>query len=264
MKMKKLSCLVAAFVLTIAFCVPVMADTVTTTSGVTYDGSKITNDSADLSQTLSGIMPGDTAKITVDLKNTGKNDAMYYMSAEILKTFEETQSKSASGAAYQVSLCYQASDGTVTYLYGNAENSFLVGDSQNEAAVGLKQLTANDMIYLGNLSQGQSGKVIMEIHLDGSATDNSYMTTLADLQMRFGVEDAPRDEVVNRYTPGQTITVKGADKVIQILDQTIPLAPKTGDVVGPLVFSLVALAAGCGLMVWAIVVMKRQKDKEAQ
>lgn len=264
MKMKKIACLVAAMVMTFGITTTVMADTVTTSSGVTYDGSKISNDTADLSQTLSGIMPGDTAQITVDLKNTGKNDAMYYMSAGILKSFEETQGKSASGAAYNVSLYYQGSDGATTYLYGNADNSFIVGSPENEAAVGLKQLTANDMIYLGNLANGQSGKVVMVITLDGSATDNSYMTTLADLQMQFGVEDAPRDEVVNRYTPGQVITVKGKDKVITIFDQSVPLAPKTGDVLTPLVISLAALAVGAGLMIWAVVTMKKQKNEEVQ
>lgn len=263
MKMKKIACLVAAMVLTLGMTTTVAADTITATSGVTYDGSVISNDTADLSKTLSGILPGDTAQITVDLKNTGKNDAIFYMSAEILKSFEEVK-ESASGAAYNVSLYCQGSDGTITYLYGNEDNSYLVGSPENEAAVGLKQLAANDMISLGSFASGQSGKVVMMITLDGSATDNSYMTTLANLQMRFGVEEAPGDVVIDQYTPGQVITVKGKDKVITIFDQSVPLAPKTGDVLTPLVVSLVALAVGAGLMVWAVVTMRKQKNREVQ
>ena len=259
-KMKKLACLVAAITLTLGITTGVLADTVSADSTVTYDGKSLTSNNTDMSKTLSNMMPGDTAEIVVDLKNAGSKDAYYYMSASVIKSFEEAQSTTPGGAAYNVSLRYENPDGTTTYLYGNSTNSFLVGDAGNEAAVGLAQLNANDMIYLGTLGKNQSGKVVMEIKLDGNTTSNAYMSSLANLRMAFGAENAPEDIYITDYIPGKVIKVRGKD--IVITEETVPLAPKTGDAVLPLVLSLVAFAVGAGLFVWAFMAMKKQNGKE--
>jgi hypothetical protein len=197
----------------------------------------------------------------VDLYNNSSNTTYFYLTTSILQSLED--SSNASNGAYTFSLIYQSANGTQTVLYSNDT----VGGENTENGVGLNQVKLTDTdsyVYLDSLAAGGTGKVLLNITLDGNTQDNSYMNTLAKLQLRFAVENAAQTTTSyeNRYTPGEVVTIKNPDTIVTILEELTPLAPKTGDVLIPMLLAMAAFAGGLVLLVWAIILMKK-KNVEA-
>lgn len=260
MKIKKLLCLAAVCVFSFGMTTTVMADTIPASTSVTYDGKTLSNEKTDLTEIIKNVQPGDTASISVDLYNNSSNSTYYYLTTSIVKSLEE--SSSASNGAYTFSLVYQNADGSETVLYNNDT----VGGENTTNGVGLKQVQITDSdsyVYLDGIPAGGKGKILLNITLDGNTQDNSYMNTLAELQLRFAVENAPTTTTryEDRYTPGEVVTVKNPDTIVTILEELVPLAPKTGDVMIPMVISMVAFAGGLALLVWAIILMKKKNEE---
>lgn len=260
MKIKKFLCLAAVCVFSLGMTTTVFADTIPAQTSVTYDGKTLSNEMTDLTDIIKGVQPGDTASISVDLYNNSGNTTYYYLTTSIVKSLEDASN--ASNGAYTFSLVYQAADGTQTVLYNNDT----VGGEGTSDLVGLNQvkITENDSyVYLDGIKAGGQGKVFLNITLDGNTQDNSYMNTLAELQLRFAVENAAgtTTRYEDRYTPGEVVTVKNPDTIVTILEELVPLAPKTGDVILPMVFSMVAFVGGIVLFVWAVVLMKKKNEE---
>ncbi len=260
MKIKKILCLAAVCVFSFGMTTTVMADTIPASTSVTYDGKTLSNEKTDLTEIIKNVQPGDTASISVDLYNNSSNTTYYYLTTSIVKSLEE--SSSASKGAYTFSLVYQNADGSETVLYNNDT----VGGENTTNGVGLKQVQITDSdsyVYLDGIPAGGKGKILLNITLDGNTQDNSYMNTLAELQLRFAVENAPTTTTryEDRYTPGEVVTVKNPDTIVTILEELVPLAPKTGDVMIPMVISMVAFVGGLVLLVWAVVLMKKKNEE---
>lgn len=260
MKIKKIICLVAVCVFSFGMTTTVLADTIPASTSVTYDGKTLSYENKDLTEIIKNVQPGDTASIAVDLYNNSSNTTHYYLTTSILNSLEETSS--ASNGAYTFSLVYQNANGSETVLYNNDR----VGGENTTNGLGLKQVQitdANSYVYLDDIPAGGKGKIFLNITLDGNTQDNSYMNAWADLQMQFAVENAPEtiNQYEERYTPGEVVTVKKPDTVVTILEELVPLAPKTGDVMIPMIISMVAFVGGLILLVWAVVLMKKKNEE---
>lgn len=138
----------------------------------------------EINDSIANMQPGDSVKFRIDLKNDNSAETEWYMKNTILQSLEDSN-KAAGGGAYTYILTYTAPDGTSDTLY----NSDTVG-GESKAGEGLHQATnaLKDYFKLGNLKNGQTGTVNLEIKLDGETQGNAYQETLAKLQMEFAVE----------------------------------------------------------------------------
>ncbi|MBR3318505.1 MAG: hypothetical protein IKG21_11870 [Atopobiaceae bacterium] len=138
---------------------------------------------------VSQLQPGDDIMFTVEVRQTNETPADWYISNEVLKSLEEGAAK---GSAYGYTLAYEGPDGKQT-LY----DSESVGGKDSK---GLFDATnaMDDYFYLGTLAKGETGKVTLNVVLDGETEGNDYFDTLAQLALKFAVEPQvnPTDTVV--------------------------------------------------------------------
>lgn len=210
---------------------------------VTFDGSKMESNfgSSQLDEVIYGMQPGDTAELQITVTNKHSKDTNWYMSNEILRSLEESDSE-AHGGAYAYHLTYTAADGTETELY----NSDTVGGDETVGGEGLHQATNSleEYFYLDRLASGKSGVVKLDVTLEGETLGNDYQNTLAQTQMTFAAEEA---------SDGGTTTVSGPSKNITTV--------RTGDQSRTMLYiSLAALAAGCIVLI--LVLRKFRRDEE--
>ena len=143
---------------------------------------------ADLNDVILGIQPGDNVIITLALKNENDEATDWYMTNEVLYSLEDRSANAGtSGGAYTYKLAYTGPDGEEDILF---DSDTVGGEGASGAGEGLRQATdaLSDYFFLDTLKKGQSGKVVLEIALDGDTQGNDYQDTLADLQMNFAVE----------------------------------------------------------------------------
>lgn len=219
---------------------------------VSYNGSTITSDfkQADVNSQLSQMMPGDSITLSVDYKNDSTKTADYYMASDILSSLE-TNSQ-AAGGAYSYSISYNSGAGE-QYIY-NSET--LGGDNATVEGLMQASTTNGNYFYVGRLDSGKSGKVIVKIALDGNSQTNSYMSQIAQLGIKFGVEDTG--------VTGRTVvyTTPGGTEIIYIKDGLVALAgPKTGDSILPLVACAVALLLGVMLVLYYFKMTKKEEEE---
>lgn len=210
---------------------------------------------ADLNDSIYGLQPGDNVIITVNLKNENSAATDWYMTNEVLRSLEDYSANAAThGGAYTYKLAYTAANGTETSLF---DSDTVGGENESGAGEGLHQATdaLSDYFFLDTLKKGQSGKVTLEVALDGDTQGNDYQNTLADLQMNFAVElndsdpDTP-DSPGTPRTPGTPGT---------------PGTPvKTGDDMTLTPFIIVACVAGTLFLILALLGMKDDEEKKAK
>ena len=143
---------------------------------------------SDLDEAIYGIQPGDNVIITLALKNEHETDTDWYMTNEVLYSLEDRSANSATGGgAYTYKLTYTDPAGEETTLF---DSDTVGGEEKSGAGEGLHQATdaLEDYFFLDTLKKGQSGKITLEVALDGDTQGNDYQNTLADLQMNFAVE----------------------------------------------------------------------------
>jgi hypothetical protein len=256
MKKDRILCLIFTMAFLLLAPVSVFADTLSAGEDwvVTYNEKGLsTNFATDaVSQTVSGVMPGDTISYQVTIKNEKSGNTDWYMTNSVIESLEDD---TASGGAYTYQLFYTDADGSVTALY----DSDTVGGDDSE---GLMQVNSadGDYFYLGRLAQGKTGTVTLSITLDGNTQMNSYMSKLAQLQMNFAVEDAVSSVVTLTNTvPGTYVPITQTPKA----NATVLTGPKTGDVILPLVLSAIGVAVGLlFLVIWAVTGRNRKTAKE--
>ena len=125
---------------------------------------------ADLNDAIYGIQPGDNVILAIQLKNANSATTDWYMTNEVLYSLEDRSRNAATeGGAYTYKLLYTAADGTETTLFDSDE---VGGENVNGAGEGLHQATdaLSDYFFLDTLKKGQSGKVTLEVALDGSSS----------------------------------------------------------------------------------------------
>ena len=140
-----------------------------------------------------GIEPGDSFTVTITLKHDYAQRADWYMSNDVINSLEKISQSGASGGAYTYSLKYKkdknSNDEQVLYSSDTVggEGSTAAGGGLHEATNALK-----GFFYLDTLSQGQVAEIKLEVAIDGESQGNRYQDTLADLKMRFAVQQRDR------------------------------------------------------------------------
>lgn len=154
----------------------------------------------DLAEDLPDMLPGDSMRLTFNIKNEYKSSVDWYMynNSEAF----ETLSAIAADAAYDYELTYT---GKSAPLY----SSDIVGGDEmtgiEEATDALKEYF---LLHQG-FSKGQNESVTLELTLDGETQVNTYQDALGKVKFRFAVEIPPEP------------TKKREEKIIYI--------PDTGD-----------------------------------
>lgn len=136
----------------------------------------------DMEADVRSMQPGDDLTVSVRLRQEAGADSDWYVSNEVLKSLEAGD---AEGSGYGYALSYEAPDGQRTELY----RSESVGGTGSQ---GLAEATKalGDYIYLGTLSDGQEGRVVLSVLLDGETEQNAYADKFARIRLKFAVEDA--------------------------------------------------------------------------
>lgn len=210
---------------------------------VNFTGSKMESNfkSAEMTEEILQIQPGDTITLQVNVKNSGSMKTDWYMTNEVIQTLEESQSV-AEGGAYTYILTYVDPSGAETVLYssdvvGGEESIDLEGEGLHQATNALE-----DYFFLDRLSSGQSGYVQLVVKLDGETQGNDYQDTLARLKMQFAVE---------KVEEATTTTV--IKKVV-----------KTGDNSQVILFSVVTLISGLVLLLIVFLSLKKRDYKKGE
>ncbi len=205
---------------------------------------------SDINDAIYGIQPGDNVIITLALKNENDEATDWYMTNEVLYSLEDRSANAGtSGGVYTYKLTYTGPDGEVTSLY---DSDTVGGEDANgsKAGEGLRQATnaLSDYFFLDTLKKGQSGKVTLEVALDGDTQGNDYQNTLADLQMNFAVEMNTSGTDTPNPNPGRQGEVV-----------------KTGDEMNLTPFIIAACVTGTlFLLLAAYGQLEREKEKEAK
>lgn len=253
---KKILCLVMAAMLTVGTSVTAFGEEIPGNKGwvVDFNGEKMNSnfDSSALSSEVYKLLPGDSIELQVGIKNTSEGETDWYMTNEILQSLEESQSV-AEGGAYTYELTYVDHTNQETVLYSSET---VGGEGTDGAGGGLHQATDSleDYFYLDRLKNGESGTVHLTVALDGETQGNAYQDTLAKLRMNFAVEKVTASV---EYRPGDPVRVTKTQRVVRS-------APKTGDSTNIIGIAAVALVSGVILLVLAIVIIKKRKDKEGE
>ena len=229
--MKKIIGLLTTFVLLLSLTVTAFATDYNVDWTVEYNGSELTStfDKAKVDNALSQLMPGDSAILTVTLKNSGSKKTDFWMSNEVLKNFDGDEDE--AGGAYTYKLTY---NGTVLY-----DDDTVGGENPNaDGTAGLMEATEalKDFFYLDTLSPGQTGTVVLIITPDGPTFRNAYQDAIARINLNFAVEEQAENTTII----------------------------KTGDTSNALPFFIGAGVAGVAIIVLAVIRVRKNRKGGAK
>ncbi len=206
--------------------------------------------SAEMSESISGMQPGDTAVFNVTLGNRHSEVTDWYMTNKVLYSLEDRSRNSGTkGGAYTYLLTYTSPSGEVSTIF---DSETIGGEGVSEAGTGLHQATdaLEDFFFLDTLEQGQDGHIILTIELDGETQGNDYQDTLADLQMNFAV-------LLRTGSGGGNEGGSGGG------DEITPKYVKTGDETDLKPFYFIAAGAALVLIVLGVIgVCENRKKKK--
>ena len=178
---KRILCLAMAAIMAVGIHTTAFAETLQGGSDwkVEFNGSKMSSNftSADMKKDIFQLQPGDTMELQVGLKNTSEKDADWYMTNEVLKSLEDSQSI-AEGGAYGYKLTYVGPDKKETVLY----DSETVGGEDAQKGEGLHQAT--DAI-LNLIREGKTHQISAMMQAGGNAGMHTLNMDLSRL-MRQG------------------------------------------------------------------------------
>ena len=239
-RMTKITTLLLALITLLMMSQAVFADNLTAYGGTyTFNGSNIVQSGGNLSQAVSGMMPGDTVTIEFRYKNEANDSTEWYLRNEVLKTLEET-AKDAKNGGYTYNLTNYGATGTTPIF----DSVAVAGDENYEPggiAKGLKGATdaTGEFFHIDTLSKGQSGRTVLTIGLDGESQGKGYENALAQIAVQYAVEILPEGE-----------------------DTIVHTGVKTGDDTNLLV-PLAVLLAGALLLILALISRRKErKDGE--
>lgn len=213
---------------------------------VTFENNEMKQnfEDEDIDSITKELQPGDELIIRLTLHNRDET-VDWYMSNEVLKTFEESND-TADGGAYSYKLYYINEDGEKRTIYDSED----FGGDDTSGGEGLHQATSTleNYFYLDTLENGQKGHIELNVVMDGETLNNDYQNTLARLQMNFAVEKATsRNEVIYRTKENKT-PVKSANM-------------QTGDRTQMLYYAVTAVLSAVILAVLAMLYKKAKKEE---
>lgn len=256
MKKRILACMMTALLLwgsgMTAHAAEKAAVTFTKNEKIEYSGVEFYEDGTPkLGTAFEGIAPGETAEQTVTMCNENDKTVDFYLNAAAIRSLEESAAE-AKGAGYAVRLT--AGDAVLydSNVGGYANDS---AEGSKEGILEINKGALDGYILVGTLAQGESKELALSVFFDGEAMDNNsrsadYSNTFGQLGFSFQVAyeepEGPRVIYKEVTRKGENRYVK---KLVEILEERVPLAAvATGDhaLVG---FGIVILALGIGLVV---------------
>lgn len=230
---------------------------------VTFNGKKLESNFDDkaVADLADDLQPGDTVTLELSLKNSDKRAADWYLSNEILKSFEDPAEGEAGKAAaprngaYTYILTYRDMDaGETTELYNsNRVGGEKLGDGDTPLGLNEVEESLKDYVYLGRLKTGKEGTLRLDVTLDGETQGNDYAKTLASLKLNFAVESVPETGNPGGGGGAENRTVR------RTVTQYVITGIQTGDASQTLWWTMAAL--GSGLLLLVLFMGKLRKEK---
>lgn len=183
------------------------------------------------------LEPGDTAVFTIELRNENADSVDFWMDQRTVDSLEVWGNDAyMTGGGYRYELTYEGPGGSRT-LYSSVNIDGSDFQANTASSMTTKRIDETSYIFLDTYASGKSGKIVLQISLDGESQGNDYQSTKADVSMDFAVE----------------LTGNPEGSVI-----------KTGDTMNALPFFVAMTAAGLILLLIALyVVQKRRKQRRA-
>ena len=270
---------ISCMLLTLGLTLPVAADDYTGGSdwAVTFNSSGKSLDSNftrdQFQEVFKSMQPGDSAKVTLALKNDYGDAVNWYMDNDIISSLEQSSGDAeTSGGVYTYQLVYKSPNenterglfqsGSVGGEYQNRDKSqqglVEINDSymRNYDENNVNRETGEAYFYLDNLKSGQQGTISLYMKLDGETQGNYYQDTLASLQMKFAVDLTKQSTPPANTTTTTTNVQSGGTRNVSTI-------VKTGDTSNNMLFITMAAAAGVVLLVLAVISMKLRKQEAA-
>lgn len=225
--------------------------------------------SSDMYSEMSGMQPGDSVDIVMNLKNEYAGSVDWYMTNKVLKSLEDTRSSHAglSGGAYTYRLKYRnTSTGAEKTLF---DSDTVGGESTSSAEQGLHEATGalKDWLFLDTFDKGGTGVLTLTVELDGETQGNDYQDTLAELQMNFAVElrtsnqnNPPDDDNPNNpvHPDNPSNPVNPPSRSNSERTQVV----RTGDYSQTLLYIAVAGISGIILLILAIYSLRERRRRK--
>lgn len=207
---------------------------------------------------VSQLQPGDDITLEVEVRQTNDTPADWYLTNEVLKSLEDGD---ASGGAYGYKLSYEGPSNSRT-LY---ESKSIGGRGSAE---GLAEATnaMDDYFFLGTLEKGQTGKVVIQVALDGETESNVYFDTLARLKLKFAVEPTVSEPTTKENVVDEEEVVEVGGGQQTVVNRTVSpnrqRLSKTGDPTTMLPLYLAIAGLGIVCLALAIRNVRSKKNKE--
>lgn len=227
----------------------------------------------EMDKALSEMQPGDEITVRVALTNNNSTNTYWYMRNNVINSMEKTKAGAeteAKGGAYNYKLTYYPPVGDPVVLYTSEK----VGGENSQGLMDLEtDERLKDHFYLGNLTNGQSGRVELTVGLDGETQGNSYQGQAANLAMNFAVEPQPQGSGGGGgggKTHHRTITREIVNNEVVYLDEDgVPLARntdivKTSDEMKLYPYILAACISGSLLLILAFFGFADRKREEKE
>lgn len=216
---------------------------------VDFDGRRMESNftSADMTDEVNAMEPGDSVELTITLQNTFDGRADWYMKNQVLASLEDAGN--AAGGAYDYLLTYTDAAGETTVLYSSEK----FGGDGRFNGVGLHGATTTleDYFYLDRMGNNEKGTVKLKVALDGETLVNDYQNTYAKLQMDFATELVEDGRATPSPTPGRPGSGSSNREIV-----------KTGDQTRVMLYVSLMLAAGLVLLLLAAIRMRREQEEE--
>ena len=170
---------------------------------VTFDGSELKDNfgGSAVTEIIRGMQPGDTADISVKIRNDYGKAADFYMENSVIRSFEdESVIQALQYGGYVYELWYAPASGAAEYaIY---QSNKVGGESEDASAkkedLGLHQATEGleNYFWLEKIDPGKEGTVRIHIELDGASQANIYQDTFGELVLDFAVELPTESRVI--------------------------------------------------------------------
>lgn len=211
-------------------------------------------DSEDITEFVGTMQPGDTAEISVTLKNEYSKTTSWYMTNKVISSLEES-AESANGGAYTYELVYTAPDGKTETLFSS---DTVGGDNSAGTDSGLHEATGalSDYFLLGTIGTNKTAQVDLSVSLDGETQGNSYQDTLADLSLDFAVEPEDSEDTDTPTTTTTTTNTPNDGPPTGRLQQT-------GDTNLPII-ALCSAAGVLGVILLVIAIIGRRRGNKGE
>ena len=210
---------------------------------VTFTGKEMISSftSEDITDSVSGMEPGDEINFIIKLENSSKSEADWWMENKVIRSLEDNSP--ANGGAYTYELIYTDSKGIENKIF----SSDTVGGEDTTAGVGLHEAgeILKDYFYLETMGANTASSLRVHIVLDGETQTSTYQDTLAKLTMNFAVE-VPK-----------TTKKPNDPEVIVDKRQTIVYLPNTGDRSNLLLY---AGTFACSILLFVIAAVKLKRS----